>query len=253
MQAETVPRLLRETPVPVTVTVGIGNDGADIAVFHVGQDKNGVVKTEVFPSNNNDLADQVVWRPPYLAVISRSSGNCWNCTGEAVFKIVDDRAVRIGDINLDYLPEAVPALPDGQFLTRYAKLESQAGFCHACSPSFMVVLTEQAGRLVIDAQATWAANAGLWSHAQDVAATLAAHGMPRGNSDERFAWELDGFRDLVSAAALAKYCDRPDLLKDYLDRLTPHLPSALSGRLNEALALVSPLEPVSQWNSNAPY
>ena len=246
LAAEPEPSVLTETPVRVTLVIEPGGDG-DTAVFHVGGDAgDGRVRTLPIA---HDYSGDITWKPPYLHVRSVTGGNCWDCSGEAIFKIEGGKVHRLGDINDDVPIERVPAQAPGHFVTGYSKLELQAGFCHACSPFFMVGLADKDGKLEVDAEATWLLNSPLWIHV----AGLIPQAAPA-KEDEAYAdWSLGIFRDLVSAAALARYCGREQQLTDLQALWVPFLDPESRDQLAEALDLVKPLEPVSAWNAVAPY
>ena len=246
LAAESEPRLLTETPVPVTLTIEPG-DIADIAVFHVGSEApEARVKTL---AKSADYGADLIWKAPYLQVRSVSGGNCWDCSGEAIFKIENGTVHRLGDLNDDVAAERVPALAPGHFVTGYSRLELQAGFCHACSPYFMVNLVDRNGALEVDAEATWLLNSALWIRV----AGLIPQAAPAKDDEAYSQWSLETFRDLVSAAALARFCGREQQLTDLQALWTPFLDEDSRGQLAEALDLVKPLEPASAWNAVAPY
>lgn len=237
------PDILTETPVRITLTVEPGDDG-DVAVFHIGDDR---VKTLHFASH--DYRSDVVWTKPYLHVRSVSGGNCWDCSGEAIFKVDGGTVHRLGDLNDDFPVERVPSLAPGHFVTGYSKLELQAGFCHACSPFFMVNVADKDGKLEVDAEATWLLNSALWIQV----AGLIPQAAPAKDDEAYAEWSLETFRELVSAAALARYCGREQQLTSLQALWTPFLDEESRSQMTEALELVKPLEPVSAWNAAAPY
>lgn len=246
--AESAPRPVLETPVRVVVTIEEHN-GADTAVFHVGDEATGRVTTLYNDAAGQDLRAQVRWQPPYLLVHSTSGGTCWDCTGEAIFKIENGQARRIGDINSDIRPGQLPALTANQFLTLYSKLELAAGFCHACSPSFLVSLFERGDRLEPDAESSWSINRDVWQRA----GSLAPSAPPLPESETRLAWENERFSLLVSALALAKYCGHEEEFAALRTRWAPMLDTDARRRMDEALDMVKPLEPVVGWRKIPPY
>jgi len=245
LAAEIEPRLLMDDPVRVTVTVEPAGDG-ESAVFHVGESQ---VATLYTGDADQDFRSNIIWQAPYLLIRSVSGGNCWDCAGEAVFRIEGGKALRLGDINTDLPPDNELSVASGYFVTTYSRLELQAGFCHACSPSFVVSLADRGDRLEIDGDGTWALNEALWQREMLSPAVVPAEG----DEEARFRWEGEGFRDLVAAAALARFCGHEADLAALRARWEPLLDEDGRKRLAEALDLVKPLEPVSAWNSAAPY
>jgi hypothetical protein len=243
------PRLLTDQPVPVTLTVEQTPEGEN-AVFHIGGDDPAArVKTLYNPDLAQDFGSHLTWTPPYLLVRSVSGGNCWDCTGVAIFKIENGTVRRLGDINTDFSPEFAPPAAPGHFITGYSKLEIQTGFCHACAPFFLVGLADRGTSLEIDGEGTWALNRELWQRVANTPPEVP----PENDEDASWQWRDEGFRDLVSAAALARFCGREQDLATLQARWATVLDQDARDRMAEALATVKPLEPVTAWNAMAPY
>jgi len=229
---------LTRTPVPVEATFVDNFEGA----FHVrillhGSERTESVGTVIVAKDEAtalaSLRQAVVWKPPYLLVRAEcGGGNRHDCYREAVFKVVDTRVERLGQLVAN---DANPPGLTFRHGRRFVDVceQSVSALCHACWPSFFVELEEADGKFSVLPQETWDANRSTWN---EDAAFLSQH--PAGD-EERFLIAL------TRSALLAKYVGRESelaaLMRDSASALTPQNRQVLTA----ALAKVMPLQPPS--------
>ena len=256
--AETSEKTYRFPNTPVKIIASLENniENGEEVVFRIG---NGVIPQlvhsyfpEIFwPEADKRLTEKVIYRPPYIFVFSDSGGNCWDCSGVAIFKLAQDTVIRIGDLGGQDSATLTQNRKD-YFVTPYSKLESAKGFCHACSPWFRIVLKDVNDELLVDGEATWAINQALWEKNNQTFKRNANLGKSA-DLEERMTWDNEIFPALVSNAALAKYCRKNVELAELIRFAKSKLDEESRQRLDENLDLVNPLETPAIWNTHAPY
>jgi uncharacterized protein YecT (DUF1311 family) len=245
---------IRNMPVRVLARI----DGEDNSVLYIiGNDivphlVRGIVYRIKGNKEQNVLSRKMHWTPPYLFVLSATGGNCWDCEGVTIFKIHNNSTVRMGDISHYTVNSASPQIEDF-FITEYSKLELANGFCHACSPSFKVVVKDVNDILLVDGEATWAINHDRWQENDKNFRTRMNMSKSPPGSEEHFAWETQILPALIANTALAKYCQKADELADLMRFAEPVLDEESYQRLSISLSSVVPLESPAMWNSMAPY
>lgn len=234
---------VRDTPIKVTASFNALDEGgyaAQIAI-HNGPITNLVhsVLDVGSPAKAQRLIlKQVQWKAPYLFVHSScGGGRSLNCEGEAVFKLVDGVATRLGDV----IGNGLDVYSRGQFLDVYDKLEGKLGATVEPTPSFVLVLDDNNGQLVVNAYATWGRNESIWSKRnQQLSAPLL----------NKFGMSSEGPHldaALISAAALARYCGQDAELQTLLDAAKQKLNADEMRVLTDAISKVVPLEPPRAW------
>jgi hypothetical protein len=233
---------VRDTPIKVTATFNALDEGgyaAEIAV-HNGPIANLVHST--LPVNSATKAQrlilkQVQWKAPYLFVHSScGGGRSLNCEGEAVFKLIDGVATRLGDV----IGDGPDVFAHGQFVDVYDKLEGKSGDIEP-TPNFVLVLDDDNGRLVVNAYATWQRNDSLWNKAnQQLAAPLMGK-LGIGSEHPHLNSAL------ISGAALARYCNQDAELQVLLDKASKSLSADELRVVTDVISKVIPSELPKTW------
>jgi hypothetical protein len=257
--AETQTFRLIDSPIPVTAKLENNDPDRRQVLFQVGEgplvsEVHSFVPMRNWPAASQELRGHVIWRPPFLFVLSDNGGNCWDCSGAAIFKVTGHAFRRIGDLNNDIRPAAGPPRIGDHFVTRYSRLEQEIGFCHGCAPSFLVSLDEHDGLLRVNEAATWSLNRKNWEKNDQMIRRVLTKIIPDPKSEDQLFWKREtALSALISNAALAKYCGRSHALQDLLAVAEPSLDNHARKRLDDALAIVVPSELPSAWNSHSPY
>jgi hypothetical protein len=232
---------LLDTPVKVTATFNALDEGgfaAQIGVHNgpIAQLVHTVLRVDTASNAQRLLRKQVQWRAPYLFVHSScGGGRSLQCEGEAVFKLVDGTATRLGDV----IGTAPAVYAQGDFVDVYDKLEGRLGLTLEPIPSFLIVLDDVNGKLAVNSAATWAGNAATWR----IQADQPAGTQPgAGNTTE-----APYLAALISNAALARYCNRTDELQELLNNAKTTLNSDQLRMVTDAISKVVPLELPRAW------
>jgi hypothetical protein len=183
------------------------------------------------------MLKQVQWKAPYLFVHSSCGGKReLNCEGEAVFKLTNGVATRLGDV----IGDGPGVFANGQFRDVYDKLEGKLGTTIEPTPSFVLVLDDDNGRLVVNAAATWERNDGLWNRGSQLHMSRVDNFIRSQESPH-----LDSA--LISSAALARYCNQDTELQALLDNAGKTLSADELRVLTDAVSKVVPLELPKAW------
>ena len=248
---------LLDSPVPVVAAIGSRTDTYSIVVFHVGgngrtKSVHSLIGGAWSDTAKQRLRDKIVWQSPYLFILSNSSGNCWNCSGAAIFRIQGGTVRRLGDLNTYDARNRVP-WRDGYFVTTYTKLEMKTGFCAACAPRFLVQLKDGGDRLIVNAIGTWTLNHPRWQENEQKILQSISKGVPRRETEEWMNWNNNVFSAIIENAALAKYCHHGQALRSLLKVVEPILEKQDKERLLGALATVTPGESPEHLNRTSFY
>lgn len=221
---------LLETPVKVTATVNAraeGGFGAQLGVHNgpIAQLVSTVLNVPTQQDAERVLRQQVLWRAPYLFVHSScGGGRTLRCEGETVFKVNEGAAVRMGDV----IGTAPAIYGNGHFMDVYDKLEGSLDLAPELIPRFNIVLDDAGRQFAVNATATWSANA-------EAARESAEPG------------SLRQLSQLISRAALARYCNRNGELQTVLNEAKRSLTPAQMRMVTDALSLVVPLQLPRTW------
>ncbi len=227
--------LLMESPVKVTATIHPLEEGGNevrIAVHSgpIAQLVNTTLSDLTTANATSLLRKQLSWQPPYLIVHSSCSVNTVRrCGGDVVFKVMEGRNIRLGDFTVT----ENPVYSGGRFYDDYDKLGEHIGFT--------LVFVDSHDTLEVDADATWASNATVWKIRN---AHIASVQPSRDWNDTE--WEKY-FDAVMNNAALARYCNRSEELKQLLDAVNPLLDAGHRHLLADNLANVVPLENPKAW------
>jgi hypothetical protein len=239
-QAEDV--TLLTTPAVVAATFNALDEGgyaAQIGVHNgpITQLVHTIVRADSAANVQRALRKQVQWLAPYLFVHSScGGGRALRCEGEAVFKVVEGTAFRLGDVI-----GSVPTIYSrGHFVDQYDKLDGQLGAAVLVTPSFTLVLDDAGGKLTVNAAATWDSNV----EQRRLHTELLANTKPSNASGELNPQYLTA---LTSNAALARYCNRNEELQALLDVEKLALTADQFRVVTDALSLVVPLELPKAW------
>ncbi len=231
---------LLDAPVAVVAVLTEGGDGADTFAIQVGGDPDCVLTSSLIAVGDLDEAVAVLRRGVrvrggFLFIRTEcGGGNAWNCETESVFALADGRATYLGDVVSGGRDEVGTAGGDSLFTSRYDRLEGNRLTSHADAPGFLVYSRPGDGRLVPDLDHTWLAN----------------RGPDRLEALRRSAADLPGDRDggrrlgveVLSVAALARYCGRDQALAEARILAARVLPPAMAGNVDALLDQVIPGE-----------
>jgi len=233
---------LLDTPVKVTATfTGLDEGGyaAQIGVLNgpITQLVHSVLRTDSTANAQRLLRKQVLWRAPYLFVHSScGGGRGLRCEGEAVFKVTDGVAMRLGDV----IGTVSTIYAQGHFIDVYDKLDTQLRLTLQTTPSFAIVLDDVNGKLAVNAPATWSRNAAAWQANADLMANTRPSG---GDMAPQYLTAL------LSNAALARYCNRSEELQALLSMEKLTLSADQMQLVTDTLAKVIPMELPKAWRS----
>jgi hypothetical protein len=184
------------------------------------------------------ILKQVQWKAPYLFVHSScGGGRSLGCEGEVIFKLINGVATRLGDV----IGDGPDVFAKGHFLDVYDKLEGKLGAAIEPTPSFVLVLDDDNGRLVVNAAATWERNEGVWNRRNQLLAVPRVGNFGRSQESPH----LDA--TLISGAALARYCGQDTELQTLLDEARKTLSADEMRVLTDAVSKVVPLELPKAW------
>ncbi|HEX2583876.1 MAG TPA: hypothetical protein VHL14_02000 [Steroidobacteraceae bacterium] len=227
---------LMDTPVKVTATLHTVEEEsgleASIAV-HNGPIAQLVNTTVTGMTNGNAatlLRKQISWRDPYLFVHSSCNANSVRrCGGDVVFKVFDNKVIRLGD----FVVTENPVYTNGRFYDGYDKLGEHIGFT--------IVMRDVNDALQVEPALTWSANAAVWK----IRSTHITSVHPAREWSDA---EWDKYFDAVlNNAALARYCNQSDELQALLDAVNPLLDVDHRRMLTDTLSKVIPLEKPRAW------
>lgn len=226
---------LMDKPVKVTATVHALDEGGVAARFAVHNGPiahlvNSTLSDVALDDAGPALRDQLSWHAPYLIVHSSCNINSVRrCGGDVVFKVFDDRVIRLGD----FTTTDNPVFSNGYFYDGYDKLGEHV--------SFTIVMTDVHDQLRVDADGTWAANTAVWKiRAAHIAGT---HPAPDWSDVE---WQTY-FNAVINNAALARYCNHMNELNQLLAQTSPLLDNYHRQLLADGLSKIVPLEVPKQW------
>jgi hypothetical protein len=233
---------LLESPVRVTANFNALDEGgyaAQIGVLNgpITQLVHTVVHADAATNVQRVLRKQVQWRAPYLFVHSScGGGRALRCEGEAVFKVVEGAAIRLGDV----IGTAPAIYNQNHFVDVYDKLDDRSSLTLDVVPSFFIVLDDVGDKFSVNASATWLRNANIWQANSD----LLANTKPSGTGSEM---SPQYFTALIRNAALARYCNRDEQLQALLSVEKLTLTADQMRLVTETLAKVTPLELPRSW------
>jgi len=198
------------------------------------------------------LRSTIAWREPYLFVrLECGGGNAWSCCREVVFRVSRGKATRIGEFAVsDELQVPAMSYRSGYFVDTYDKLEdSVGGLPHLRAPSFDLFMLDVAGHLGAAPAQTWLRNQERYqTHEAEIDALLAAP-MPDLAAEPGEIPPRDLYAATVANAVLAKYCGCDGELLALLTRVSSRLDDDEWKWLQQALAMVKPLELPDHWRS----
>lgn len=231
---------LLDTPVKVTAAFDELDDGSYAAQIGVHKGPivhlvHTVLRAPSRSSMSSLLRQQVSWHAPYLFVHSScGGGRSLRCEGEALFKVVDGTATRLGDLVGNTSAMQSP----GHFLDVYDKLDGRIDAGLDSTPSFLIALDDVNGKLRVNAGTTWSSNAAAWRMQADMMASTQPGG---GETNSQYLTAL------ISNAALARYCNKAEELEALLsvERLT--LTAEQMRLVTDAISKVVPLELPREW------
>ena len=232
---------LLETPIKVTATLRALDEGGYAAQISI---HNGNITQLVSTTLANNTAStattalrrHVLWQAPYLFVHS-SCGGGRRCDGEVVFKVVDDKVTRLGDL----IGTTARVFKNGYFYDSYDKLDHQMTGAQFTPPDFVIVLIDVDGVLQVNAAATWMSNAANWR----ASASQIAEAHPSRDWSEA-QWQ-SYFSTVLNHAALARYCNQADELQQLLSAVNPQLDADQRRLLADTLSKIVPLEKPKAW------
>ena len=150
--------------------------------------------------------------------------------------MIDGVATRLGDV----IGDGTDVFTHGQFVDVYDKLEGKSGEIEP-TPSFVLMLDDDNGRLVVNAYATWQRNDSLWNKGnQQLAAPLMGK-LGIGSEHPHLNTAL------LSSAALARYCNQDAELQALLDKASKSLSADELRVVTDVISKVVPLELPKAW------
>jgi hypothetical protein len=237
--------VLLRSPVPVTATLG-ERDGHlwhfHIEVAHAGRTE--AISTtffaDTYPAAVRHLRKAVAWRKPYLFVVSEcGGGNTWSCDIEHVLRIEGESFAKLGPFVVEGETTAATSYDHGYFLDLYDKLEGKAPLSHVGSPNFPIAFRERDGHLALDLEETWRRNR------REVLDILAKDGPA--SREEPCTRDESRMAPLAQALAIARYCDKKDVVGQIFAKAARVLTPDDRERLDQVGQRVFPGELPSEW------
>jgi hypothetical protein len=227
---------LTDTPIKITASLHTVEEEsgleASIAVHNgpIAQLVNTTISGMTDANAATLLRKQISWRDPYLFVRSSCNANSVRrCGGDVVFKVFDNKVIRMGD----FIGTDSPVYANGRFYDGYDKLGERV--------DFTIVMRDVNDALQVEPELTWSANAAVW---RIRSAHIASVHPARDWSDAE--WEKY-FDAVLNNAALARYCNQSDQLQSLLDMINLSLDTDHRRMLTDALSKVIPLEKPKAW------
>ena len=251
------PILLVDKPIPLFASLDQKKEGLYEMTFHIGglnsrQYVHSLTSIESLNLTVDNLRREIRWVPPYLFVRSISSGNCWDCTGTAIFEINRSITRRIGDLNLYDRAAEIP-WRDGYFFTTYTKFEREQGLCAACAPRFLIRLSVNNYKFVVSKWGTWEINHDLIM--DNNRTILNAVDLRQGRHPDATPPNVQSsvVRSLLENTALAKYCEMKNDLEILLNQAKIILDEPRLSRFYKEIDSVIPGESPENLNKKSPY
>ena len=228
---------LTDTPVKITATVQTQDESgihARIAVHNgpVSQLVNTTLAGATLANAGEALRHQLKWIEPYLLVHASCNINSVRaCEGDALFKVVKNKVIRLGD----FIETDTPVLNKGRFYDNYDKLGEQI--------EFTIVMVDVNDTLQVDAEATWVHNIDNWTTRSKYIADAIPN---RDWGDEQWKRYINA---IVNNAALERYCNQSEVLDQLLALVNPRLDIEHRRELTDTLSKVIPLENPKAWRA----
>lgn len=206
------PFFLRRPSVIVTVR---RESGYDVAVVTVACGTNRLeFSSEILAGDGERwdqwLAARVGWKGGYLFVASDSGGVAWRAALDHVLKVQDGELVEVGTIARNHQESSDPLAPgyDGTgFHDIYDGFCGDVGAWGSKGVGWMIAMTEEGGRFVVDLDQTWAENQGTIEANRAALEPLMAQGGGRSDG-EAFERQEDILARLGENVLIALYCRR---------------------------------------------